>query len=226
MIDPAKPAPEAPGARLTPMVLKVHAVAKVSVKNVAEGEIALERLDQIGLYAAAQPVEQVAERRHELINDKEERQGAGWRRHADEPDFFRTGIFELYGEDGKVVLRCECAQHGQMAAASGIIARYFVVVDCDVQGRASSSETLHLAGARGGPCLTCCLFDKHAETGHTLISPVGVENWRNERTWEIGCRAENAGSGHLLHAVPLKTTYASTACGSLRENHIDGVGEN
>ena len=79
-------------------------MAKVRVQDVAEGEVALERLDQIGLYAAAQPVEQVTEGGHEVIDDKEERQRPRRRRYADEPDLFRTGIFELYGEDGKVVL--------------------------------------------------------------------------------------------------------------------------
>ena len=143
-------------------------MAKVSIENVAEGEVALERLDQIGLYAAAQPVEQIAQRGHELINEKEECQGAGGRRHADELNFFRAGVFELYGEDGKAVFCCKCAKHRQMTTAGGIIVRYFVIVNSDVQGRASSSETLHLATARGGPCLTCCLFDEHAETGHTL----------------------------------------------------------
>ncbi len=121
-----------------------------------------------GLGPPRKPVEQITEGRHEVVNDKEERQGPHGRRYADEADLFRAGIFELYGEDGKVVLACKGAQHRQMTAAGGIVARDSVVVNSDVQRGASSSETLHLPSARGGPCPTCCLFDKHAGTGHTL----------------------------------------------------------
>src|ERR1700760_2882906 len=126
------------------MMLEVHTMAKMSVQYVAEREVTFECLDQIGLYAAAQPVEQVTEGSHEVINDKEECERPGRRGYADKLDFIGTGIFELHGEDSKVVLRREGAKHRQMTTAGGIIARYFVIVNSDVQGRASSSEILHL----------------------------------------------------------------------------------
>jgi hypothetical protein len=76
MIQPAEPTPQAPGAGPGPMVLEVHAMAKVRVQKIAEGEIALESLDEIKPGAAAEPVKQVRERRHEVVNDKEKSQRA------------------------------------------------------------------------------------------------------------------------------------------------------
>ena len=53
MVDPAERPPQATGARFAPMMLEIHAMTEVRVQNVAEREVALERLDQVGLGAAA-----------------------------------------------------------------------------------------------------------------------------------------------------------------------------
>jgi hypothetical protein len=53
------------------MVLEVHAMAKVRVQNVAKSKIALESLDEIKFGTAAKPVEEITERRHDVVNDKE-----------------------------------------------------------------------------------------------------------------------------------------------------------
>jgi hypothetical protein len=57
------------------MLLEVHAVAKVRVEEVTESEIAFESLDQIKPGATAEPVEQVTEGGHEMVNDKQKGQG-------------------------------------------------------------------------------------------------------------------------------------------------------
>ncbi len=51
-------------------------MAKVRVQQVAKRKVALQRLNQIELSAAAEAVEQVTQGGHEVINDKEQRQRA------------------------------------------------------------------------------------------------------------------------------------------------------
>ena len=128
-------------------------MAKVRVQKVAKSQIALERLNEIGLGAAAKPVKQVTEGRHEVINDKEQGQGTCGRRHADKPYLLRAGIFELDSEDGKFMLRRKSAKHRQVAAPNWIIARYFVVEDGDAQGTVSFRKQ-SLAKAMEGLTIT------------------------------------------------------------------------
>ena len=121
-------------------------MAKVRVEQVAEREVALECLNQIELSAAAKPVEQVAEWRHEVINDEEQRQGAFGRRHAHKPYLFRARILELDGKDGKIVLRRKRAKHSQMAAPDWIVVSYSVIEYGDAQAK----FPLQLLSAGGG----------------------------------------------------------------------------
>jgi hypothetical protein len=74
MIEPAEETAQPPGAGLAPMLLEVHAMAKVRVQEVTESEIAFESLDEIKPGAAAEPIEQVTEGRHEVVNDKQKGQ--------------------------------------------------------------------------------------------------------------------------------------------------------
>ena len=119
------------------MMFEVHAMAKVRVEKVAKSQIALQCLYEIGLCAATNPVKQITEGRHEVINDKEQGQGARGRRHADKPYLLWAGIFELDREHGKFMLPRERTKHRQVAAPNGIVARYFVVEDGDAQGTVS-----------------------------------------------------------------------------------------
>ena len=88
---------------------------------------------QVELSAAAQPVEEITEGRHEVINNKEQGHGAKGRRHPHPAYLLWTGIFELNGEDGKLVLRRERTKHGQVAAADWIVAGYSVIKNRDAQ---------------------------------------------------------------------------------------------
>jgi hypothetical protein len=61
MSDPAEPTPQTLGAGLAPMMLEVHAMAKMRVQKAPKNEIALERLNEIEFGAATEPVEQITE---------------------------------------------------------------------------------------------------------------------------------------------------------------------
>ena len=80
-------------------------MAEVGIKDVAKGEVALERLNVIELRPATDAVEQVLKERHDVIADKERGHGTDGRRYADESYSFRTRIFEFNGKNRKFMLR-------------------------------------------------------------------------------------------------------------------------
>jgi hypothetical protein len=94
------------------MVLEVHAMTEMRVQEVTENEVALQCLNEIEFGAAAEPVKQATERSHEVVNDKEQGEGAGGRRDPHPPYLLRPGIFEFDGEDGEVMLRSKGTEHG------------------------------------------------------------------------------------------------------------------
>ena len=181
MIEPAEPAPQTLGAGLAPMMFQVHAMAKVRVKKVAKSQIALQGLYEIGLCAAAKPVKQVTEGRHEVINDKEQGQGPGGRRHAYKPYLLRAGIFELDSEDGKFMLPRKSTKHRQMAAPNGIVARYFVVEDGDAQGRVSFRKQ---STGKGNGRLTITRMPRSGEETGLLYRV------RGPATEDLSCRPD------------------------------------
>src|SRR3984957_12439338 len=70
MVEPAEPTPQTSGARSAPVMLEVHAMAKVGVEQIAKREIALQRLDKIRFCAATEPVKPITEGGCEVINDE------------------------------------------------------------------------------------------------------------------------------------------------------------
>jgi hypothetical protein len=81
------------------------------VQKVSKNEIALQCLNQIE-FGAAEPVKQITERSHEVVNDKEQGKGALGRRYPHPAYLLRPGIFEFDGEDGEIMLRCKRTEHG------------------------------------------------------------------------------------------------------------------
>ena len=108
-------------------------MAEVGIEDIAKGEVAFERLHVIELRAAANPVEQVADERHDVIDDEERGHGTDGGRHANESYFFRARILELRCEDGKFMLSGERAKHCPVTASDRIETGYPVIENGDAQ---------------------------------------------------------------------------------------------
>jgi hypothetical protein len=94
------------------MMLEIHAMTEMRVQEVSKNEIALQCLNEIEFGAAAEPVTQITEGSHEVVNDKEQGEGALGRRDPHPAYLLRPGIFEFDGEDGEIMLRRKRTEHG------------------------------------------------------------------------------------------------------------------
>src|SRR5262245_33852449 len=105
MVEAPEPSAYSSDFRLWPVIFKIGAVAELGVGDIAEDQIAFYDLPQVESLCHPDRMQQVAERRQQVITQIEQRQRAFEGRDSDPVNALRIGVLEFHGEYRKVILQ-------------------------------------------------------------------------------------------------------------------------